>query len=436
MNRITAGCTRRAFLKAGAAAVISPYVITSSALGAGGRPAPSNRIQAANVGVGGQDGGHVQGFLSEPDVQVMAICDVDYGHLTEKRKWVEAAYAKQAPSGNYTGCDGYNDFRDVLARPDIDAILIATPDHWHGLISTMAAKAGKDIYCEKPMAARIADGRAAANAVKRYGRVFQTGSQERSGGARYACELVRNGRLGRIHTIRTYLPTEFHNQGPATAMRVPEGFNYDMWLGPAPWEPYTPQRCHGSFRWILDYSDGELTDRGAHVNDIALWGAEPFLKGPIEIEARGKFQNTSLYNVPIEYHVEYTYASGIKIITESGGNRGIRFEGTEGWVFVEIHGAALTADPPGLLKSVIGPDEVHLKRTRGHRRDWLDAIKTREATVAPAEDGHRTATFCHLAVAALQLGRKIRWDPLKEQFIDDPEADAIIARAMRSPWHL
>ena len=432
--------TRRDFLRgAVAAAAATSYVVPASALGLGDRPAPSNRIGIGCIGTGGQGGGHVRGLLEEKDVQVLAICDVDSRRREEKTKWVTERYTRDAP-GTYAGCASYGDFRKVLERPDVDAVLIAAPDHWHGLLTVMAAKAGKDIYCEKPMASTIGDGRAAANAVRRYGRVFQTGSQERSGQSRVACELVRNGYLGKVHTIRTYLPMEPHclaPQGDAGPQPVPEGFDYNMWLGPSPWEPYTDKRCHFNFRWILDYSDGELTDRGAHVNDIALWGAGPLLTGPVEIVAtEGKFRTDTLWNVPIHFHIEYAYASGLRIICESSGTRGIKFEGTQGWVFVAIHGGRLTADPPDLLKTVLGPNDVQLKRSKGHRRDWLDSIKTREETVAPAEDGHRTASFCHLGIIALLMGRKLRWDPDKEQFINDPEASALVSRPMREPWHL
>ena len=429
--------TRRTLLKTALAAAAAPYVIPGSALGLGERPAPSNRIGIGCIGTGGQGSGHVRGLLEEKDVQVLSICDAVKDRREEKKKWVEQRYSRDAP-GTYAGCSTYADFREILGRTDVDAVLIAAPDHWHGMMSTMAAKAGKDIYCEKPMAAVIGDGRAAADAVKRYGRVFQTGSQERSGGGRFACELVRNDRLGKIHTIRTFLPMEAHclaPQGDASPQPVPEGFDYDMWLGPTPWAPYTEKRCHFNFRWILDYSDGELTDRGAHVNDIALWGAGPLLVGPVEIEGKGKFRQDTLWDVPIDFHLEYKYANGMKIICESSGQRGIKFEGTDGWVFVAIHGGALTAEPASLLRETFGPNEIQLKRSKGHRRDWLDAVKTREPTVAPAEDGHRTASFCHLGVIALLTERKLVWDLEKEVFLNDADAQRHVHRPPRSPWH-
>jgi len=443
------GVSRRDFLKGAASAVAAPYVLTSAALGAAGRPPASSRIGLAFIGVGGRGGSLMGGFLGDGDVQVLAVCDVDDNRRAGAKKRVDDAYSQQAP-GTYAGCKDYKDFREILDRPDVDGVVIATPDHWHGLLTTMAAKAGKDIYCEKPMASTIGDGRAAADAVKRYGRVFQTGSQERSTGTtRYACELVRNGRLGKIHTIRTFLPTGDKRSGATGPEPVPEGFDYDRWLGPAPWAPYHSKRCHGNFRWIMDYSDGELTDRGAHVNDIALLGAGPLLVGPVEIEGRGTFLTDLLWDVPYEYHIEFTYANGLKIIVDSGdaptnvicnatrAHRGIQFEGTEGWVFVAVHGGALAADPPGLLKSVIGAGEISLGRSPGHGRDWLNAIRTRGPTVAPAEDGHRTASFCHLCLTACLLRRKLKWDLVQEKFLNDDQANRMmpVFRPARAPWH-
>ena len=440
--------SRRNLLKSAAgAALVAPFIVSASALGAGGRPAASNRIGIAHIGVGGRGGGLMSGFLGNGDVQVLAVCDVDTTRRDNAKKRVEAAYTEQAP-GTYAGCKDYKEFREILDRPDVDGVVIATPDHWHGLLTMLAAKAGKDVYCEKPMASTIGDGRAAADAIKRYGRVFQVGSQERSTGTtRYACELVRNGRLGKIHTIRTWLPTGDRHSGCTGPEPVPEGLDYDRWLGPAPWAPYHHARLPGNFRWIMDYSDGELTDRGAHTNDIALLGAGPLLVGPVEIQGHGTFLNDPLWDVPYVYHIEFTYANGLKIIVDSGdapGNaicsitkahRGIKFEGSEGWVFVAVHGGALEADPPGLLKSVIGPGDIQLGRSPGHGQDWINGIKTRQPTMAPAEDGHRTASFCHLCLTACLLKRKLKWDLVTEKFIGDDEANRMILRPARAPWH-
>ncbi|MEX2380839.1 MAG: Gfo/Idh/MocA family oxidoreductase [Opitutales bacterium] len=437
--------TRRQFLKGAAtaagAAVAGPYIATSAVPRAdgGARPAPSNRINLGIIGVGGQGRGHLGGLLGHPDVQVVALCDVDANHREQSKNRAEQHYGDATRSGRYQGVGAYNDFRDLIARDDVDAVLIATPDNWHGLMTIAAAKAGKDIYCEKPLALTIGEGRAAVEAVRRYGRVFQTGSQERSGSScRFACELVRNGRLGKLHTIRVNLPTDNRRTGPQPEMPVPEGLDYDMWLGPAPWEPYTQERCHFNFRWILDYALGEITDRGAHVGDLAVWGAEPFLKGqgPIEVEGSGEFPNVGLWNSATAFHVEHTYANGIRMIFESVGPRGVRFEGSDGWVFIHIHGGRLEADPVSLLNEDIGPNDVHLHRSPGHHQDFINAVKTRGETVAPVEGGHATITACCLGHIAMKVGRKVVWDPEKELFVNDAEANRLINRSLRAPWVL
>ncbi|KPK47303.1 MAG: hypothetical protein AMK72_08615 [Planctomycetes bacterium SM23_25] len=448
MNRKSRLTRRRLLTSALGAALVGPYVITSDALGRDVRPSPSNRIGMGGIGVGGRGGGHMRSLLQDADVQVLAVSDVDKRRRDGHKNAIQQHYSKVLGS-TYAGCDDYADFRELLDRRDIDAVVLGTPDHWHALGTIFAARAGKDIYCEKPMASTIGDGRAAADAVKRYGRVFQTGSQERSrDNCRYACELVQNGRLGKIHTVRTFLPTGDRHSGAKGPEPVPDGFDYDMWLGPAPYEPYHPRRCHGSFRWIIDYSDGELTDRGAHTNDIALLAAEPFLKGPATIEGRGTFIKDPLWDVPYEYHIEFAYANGVRFIVSSEqappdvvcnitrDRRGIKFEGDRGWLFVAIHGGALKADPPSLLQEKIGPNEIQFGRPRDHRRNWIDAIKTRGDTVAPAEDGHRTATFCHLTLIACLLQRKLKWDFEAERFIGDDEANSMVHRPPKSPWTL
>ena len=432
--------SRRGFLKGVGMAAAAPYVLTSNALGAPGIAAAGDRIAIGFIGVGGRGGGHLRTLSGRGDLQVMAICDVDRSRLFRARQ--EAAQRYAAAGRDARGIDLYNDFREPLTRPDVDAVLIGTPDHWHALQTIAAAKAGKDIYCEKPFASSVAEGRAAAAAVQRYGVVLQVGSQERSGRARYACELVRNGRIGKLHTIRTFLPTAGRQTGDHPPEPVPEGFDYDMWLGRAPWAPYTRYRCHGVFRWIRDYTPGELIDRGAHVNDIALWGAGDLLTGPIEIEGSGEFPAGGLWNTAIEYHIEYRCANGLRIITDSrlpdGSQpaRGIRFEGSDGWIFVHIHGGALEASDERILNEPIGENEIRLHHSVGHHENWLQAIRSRGATVAPAEAGHRTASFCHLGNISLLLKRKLRWDPQAEQFLNDNEANRLVCAPLREPWRL
>ncbi|HUS93480.1 MAG TPA: Gfo/Idh/MocA family oxidoreductase [Phycisphaerae bacterium] len=445
---------RRSFLKAAATVAAAPYVLTSDALGAPGRAPASERIAMGFIGQGGQGGGHL-GISGRGDIQTLAVCDVDANRRYAAQQRVEKMYAQRTASGQYTGCAAYDDFRDLVARDDIDAVLIATPDHWHALTSIAALKAGKDVYCEKPHSLTIGEGRAVCQAAERYGRVFQTGSQERSGRGRLGCELVLNGRIGKVHTIRTYLPCQgrlpegYVPEPPCPAYgypaeKVPPEFDYDRWLGPAPWTPYNSRRCHFNFRWVLDYSDGELTDRGAHVNDLAMWGNGTDRTGPVEIDAVGQFQK-GIHNVPVRYRMEYKFANGVTMITTSYngqednpdlGGRGIQFEGPDGWLWIEIHGGALKASNPDILKSPIRPEEIHLHRSPGHHEDWLRAIRTRGETVAPCEAGHRTSSLLHLGLISMILGRKLRWDPDREEFPNDPEATRMVLRPMRTPWHI
>jgi len=447
MSRQTRLTRRRLLQGAAAAAFAAPYIVSADALGLEARPSASNRIGVAGIGVGGRGGSHMRALAQFDDVQLLAVCDVDKRRRLGMKGWIDKRY-KDTRGTTYAGCDDYADFREVLDRTDVDAVVIGTPDHWHSPLVVFAAQAGKDIYCEKPLSNTILEGRKAADAVRRYGRVFQTGSQERSrDNCRYACELVRNGYLGKIHTIRVFLPKKVGASGCQGPEPIPDGFDYDMWLGPRPWEPYHHRRCHGTFRWIRDYSDGELTDRGAHTNDIALLAAEPFLKGPATIVGKGRFIDDPLYDVAVEYHIEFQYASGIRYIVSSeqappgvvcsitGDRRGIKFEGEDGWLFVAIHGGALKAEHPDLLKTKIGPGEISMGRSPDHRRNWIDAIKTRGETVAPAEDGHRTASFCHLCDIACWLDRKLVWDFEKEEFLNDPGANAMRDRPARSPWN-
>ncbi len=432
--------SRRRFLRrsgtAAVGAVAFPYIVPSSALGADGAVAPSNRIVMASIGVGGQGRGDTRALMNLPDVQYVALCDVDRNHREAFKKDVEEYYAGKKRDGAFTGIDTYNDFREVLARDDIDAVMIATPDHWHAYISVAAAKAGKDIYCEKPLANSLPEGGAVVKAVHRYNRVFQTGSHERSrDNARYACELVRNGYIGKLHTIRVNMPVDNHGPvPPQPVMPVPDGFDYDLWLGPAPLAPYTQKRCHFHFRYILDYSGGEMTDRGAHIIDLAQLGNNTDHTGPISVKGEGWFPEDGLFNTAMSYEFEFEYANGVKLIGKSEAPRGIKFIGDEGWIFIHIHGGALEAEPVSLLQTVIGPNEEHLGRSRGHHHNFIENVKSRGECTAPVHAGYHTATMCHLANIAMKLGRKLDWDPDNEHFVNDEEANRLMAPCMRAPW--
>ncbi|MCY3020260.1 MAG: Gfo/Idh/MocA family oxidoreductase [Planctomycetota bacterium] len=413
----------------------APCVITSFSLAGEGRPAPSNRITMACIGLGGEGmGKNLNTFLHQPDAQVLAVCDVDPERLSQGRSMTESQYGKSAPAGTYKGCGTYKDFREVLARDDIDAVMISSPDHWHCLMSVMAVRAGKDVICEKPTLT-VQEGRTNSNTVKRYGAVFQTSTEDRSLPMYHRmAELVRNGRIGKLQRILVKLPAGPGGPGDPTPRPVPQGFDYDMWLGPAPWAPYTPGRIHFNFRWITDYSGGMLTDWGAHLLDTAQWANDTERSGPVEVSGTGKCHSGGLYNTHYEYHLEYKYASGVELIVDSGGTS-LKFEGTAGWVGNAGWTAAVEASSPEILKSTIGPGEIHLYTCpAGEHRNFLDCVKSRREPYFPAEIGHRCATVMHIGNIAMWLGRKLRWDAVAEHFVDDPGADRFLSRAMRAPW--
>jgi predicted dehydrogenase len=416
--------TRREFLKtstaAAGAALVWPTIVPSSVFGA---DAPSNRITMGCIGTGGQGTRDMKGFMGKSDCEIVAVCDVDADHAK-----------KAAATAGLDVKSCYGDFRELLARSDIDAVLVATPDHWHVLASIAAVRAGKDVYCEKPLTLTIAEGRVLTNEARRYGRVFQTGSQQRSGSEfRKACELVVNERIGKLHTMRVGISGNNRTCEPTwTPEPVPEGFDYDMWLGPALWAPYHTQRCHYQFRFILEYSGGQMTNWGAHHLDIAQWGNQSDDTGPVEIRGKGEFPKTGLFTTALNAEVEYTYANGVKMFLKRGG--GTRFEGTEGWIYVNR--GKLEAEPESLLTSVIGPDEIHLYQSNDHKQNFLDCIKSRKDPICNAETGHRSSTVCHLGNISMLLDRPLKWDPEKEQFIGDDEANRMLWRPRRAPWRL
>jgi predicted dehydrogenase len=428
--------SRRRFIAAASGVIAAPYLVPASALGADGRPAPSNRITMGAIGLGGRGTVNMQAFLGRPDVQMVALCDVDAGSDRYEDNWVRGlAPAVDSVARHYGGARpaGYNDFRQLLERKDIDAVCIGTPDHWHAAMTVMAAEAGKDIYCEKPLSLTVADGRAMVDAVQRYGRIFQCGSQRRSSPqCRRACELVRNGRIGRLHTVRVGLPGGYWIRRNASKSfdpePVPEGFDYDLWLGPAPDAPYTYNRCHWNFRWNLDYSGGNVTDWGAHMIDMAHWGMGVEDSGPVEVEGRGNFPSRdNLWNAADSFRFTCTYASGVKMMVESGGP--FRFEGADGWLDLGGGGSR-----PDLALEQIGPDEIHLYQSNNHHGNFIDCVRSRRQTAAPVDVAHRSLTPAHLGNIAMQLGRKLRWDPRAERFVGDEHANRMLARAYRGPW--
>lgn len=439
----TAQITRRGFMKA-ASAMCIPSIVPASVLGQGRRPAPSERITVGCIGLGGQGDRDMMGLMTDDRVQVVALCDCDSGSTHYERGWlrglapakakVEAHYATETPAGTHQGLFTTGDFRELLARQDIDAVTCSTPDHWHAAIVVAAARSGKDIYCQKPLSLTIADGQAMVAAVKRYDRVFQCGSQRRSDGrCRHACELVRNGRIGRVHTVHVGLPgghSNPRNGRSPEVMPVPKALDYDRWLGPAPTAPYTLDRCHWTFRWNLDYSGGQLTDWGAHFMDMAHWGMGTELTGPVEIEGSGTFPPMAdLWNTATAFQLESRYANGIKMIISNEGG-GVRFVGTDGQVTLG------GSDPKSIWESRIGPGETRLYQSDNHYKNFVDCVISRERTAAPVDVAHRSITPAHLGNIAMMLGRKLKWNPVKEEFVGDERANTLRSRPYRTPWRI
>jgi len=425
--------SRRRFIKSAvgtaAASVTFPYLVPSSALGRSGVTAPSDRITLGFIGTGKQSKHLMRSFLNSPGTHVVAGCDVDKLKLERGKKIVEDHYAGKN-GGSYKGCDTYGDFREVLARDDIDAVVIATPDHWHAIIVIESAKAGKDIYCEKPLSQTIEQARAMVNAVRRYGRVFQTGSMQRSDWHfRLGCELVLNGYIGELKHVTVGVGGPPQDK-PLPAQPVPEYLDWDRWLGPALWRPYnselSPHLSWDGFpnwRNHSTFGGGGMTDWGAHHFDIAQWGMGMDESGPVEIiPPDGK-----------DYKVlTYKYASGVTMTRDNAN--GVLFTGTKGEV--ETNRGHLRTVPENLMNQKLGPNEIHLYESKNHYTDWLDAIRKRSKPICDIETGCRSVTVCHLGNIAYKLGRPLKWDPKREVFIGDRGANRLLSRGMRSPWHL
>ncbi len=425
-HKTKAHLSRRRFLQgAAASSVLWPTILRHHTAFAQGNEKPSNRIVMGCIGIGRQGGGHLGALVSRKDVQVVGLCDVDSKHLAEAKERVGKA---GGPGVFSTG-----DFRELAARPDIDAVMVGTPDHWHVLASLACIRNGKDVYVEKPLTLTIAEGRILSDDVARYSRILQVGSQQRSSFQyRRACELVRNGRLGKIKTVRLGLPAG-RAMNPIAPQPIPPELNYDMWLGQAPYEPYFADRVHYNFRWIFDYSGGQTTNFGAHDLDIVQWGLNHDDSGPVEVQGKGEFPVDGPYNTPLKVDVHAKYADGVEVFVGSGPST-VRFEGENGWIGVNRGG--WQTEPANLKTSAIKPNEIHLYESRDHWDNFLDCVRTRQQPICTAEIGHRTATFCHLANIAMRLERKVQWNPQTEQIIGDDEAARLTARAMRAPWSL
>lgn len=493
-HRPSVQCTRRSFVQSAAAlasAVALPRIVPASVFGA---TAPSNRITVGQIGCGHQAQRIVPSFLVHDDVQIVAVCDVNragrgyyypervLGRETAKR-WIDEYYAEKASGGDPKvtvyerilapktaepgavapnppqvaasrgkGCDAYKDFRELLARTDIDAVTIVVPDHWHALIAIAAMRAGKDVYCEKPMSLTVHQGREMVKAVRRYNRVFQTGAQFRScPGVRRACELVRNGRIGQVRRVwTTTAPNSFPSPGPGWQPQpVPEGFDYDFWLGPAPEAPYHIERCFHRWRYILDYSNGQTANFGAHTNDMAQWALGMDGTTPVEFEDNGSefLPKGSLFDTAVKTAFRARYANGIELTCDTNNASYAKFEGTEGRLEISLGGVPKTF-PTNIKDSVIGPNEIHLPRSHptretnrrndidaDHVRNFLDAVKSRKGPIDPVEVGHSTASLCILGNIAQLLKRKFAWDPAAERSADE-DVNRMLQRPMRAPWKL
>ena len=430
---------RRDFLKTFPAAVSGvvgfPTIVRASALGKAGRPAASDRVVMAGIGFGMQGPSNMQNFLEKDEVQWVAVCDIDKGHLQEARDIVNGKY------GN-TDCAVYHDFRELFARRDLDAVSIAVPDHWHAILAISAARAGLDIYGEKPLSHSLLEGRAICEAVKRYGRVWQTGSWQRSvENFHRAAELVRNGRIGKIVRVEVGLPEGHYDFagtfGEEALVPAPPELDYDRWIGPAPWVPYCKARVHMNWRWNMDFGGGQLMDWVGHHVDIAHWGLGFDGTGPVEIEGAGEFPRRGLYNSPTRYYVTAKYANGMPMIIAGGYPEiwsGTKWIGDRGWIWVDR--GEYQTEPAALKKEEIGPEEARLIKSRDHFQNFIDCIRSRDMTIAPCETAHRSASVGHLGTIAMEVGRKVRWDPNTETIIGDPEARRLLDHAYREPWQL
>jgi myo-inositol 2-dehydrogenase/D-chiro-inositol 1-dehydrogenase len=447
---------RRDFMKTTALATAAfgfPTIVPASVFG---KNAPSNRINIGQIGCGRIAREHdLPGTWRHEVAQFVAVSDVDSKRMADGKKLIEAYYTKRNGSP-YVDIKEYGDYREMLLNKDIDAVVISTPDHWHSQPAMEAALAGKHIYVQKPTSLTIKEGRQLVDVVNKTGVVLQLGTQQRSSEQfRIAAELVRNGRIGKLHTVKIGLPGD--PAGPeAPSMPVPSNLNFDMWLGSTPEVPYTeigvhPQEGYGRPGWLRleNYGAGMITGWGQHHFDSAAWGMDTELTGPRYVEAVAEFPRAGLWNVHGDFMVKAEYDNGIVMLTSGGYPNGIRYEGTEGWIWVSRgnyqasssdpvaqgnNAKALDASDPKILKSEIGENEIRLIRSDEHHGNWLGAIQGKNELLTPVEVGHRACSVCLVSHIAMKMGRKLEWDARKEKFVNDKEANSHLSRPQRRPW--
>jgi predicted dehydrogenase len=431
-----------------------PTIVPAHVLG--GKDAPSNKINIGQIGCGRIARTHdLPGTWKHEKARIMAVCDLDRHRTEETKQLVEEYYTKKTGQSNYIDVKMYDDYREMLLNKDIDAVMISTPDFWHAQPAMEAAIAGKDIYLQKPTSLTIHEGRQLANVIKKTGRILQVGTQQRSSSQfRIAAELVRNGRIGKLHTVKVGLPGD-PSGPPAPAMPVPKGFNFDAWLGSTPNMPYTeiavhPQKGYDRPGWLRmeQFGAGMITGWGQHHFDSAAWGMDTEYTGPVTIEALAEFPKSGLWNVHGDFMAKAEYANGITMYTSGGFPNGIRYEGSEGWIFVsrgdyaatptdptsKVRSKALDASDPKILSSVIGENEIHLYHSVDQHGNWLDCIESRKEPISPIEIGHRACTVCLITHVAMKVPRKLTWDSKKENFGNDAEANAWLRRSQRAPY--
>jgi len=444
MKNSTKTTSRRNFIKnstlAASSALIAPSIF-SSKLAAGTNAV--DKINVGCIGVGRMGRGDLRDILPFDEIQVVAVCDVDSWRLQNAKDHVEKYYATNMKSGRYSGCEAYKDYRDLLMRSDIDAVLIATPDHWHALPAIDAARAGKEVFIQKPLTLTIPEGRLLSDTVQNYGRILQVGSQQRSESRFiFAVELVRNGYIGKLKTVKVAFGKDpFISTRPVTP--VPKELDYETWLGPAPQIPYIEERVHphqnyGRPGWLRtsDYCCGMITGWGSHHMDIAHWGMDTELSGPQKLDGWAEYSKDGIWDVHGAFRIKYNYPNDVTLYcTDSANNKqGVLFEGTDGWVYVRR--GYIETHPKSLLSVEIGPNEIQFTKPNHHKGNFIKCIHTRETPVAPVEIGHRSASACILGYIGMQLQRPLFWNSQKEKFINDEAANRMLGRAYRAPWYL